>query len=1102
METKLREEKKKSKKKTNKKIRGINIIENINRTICCIAVFIIKSLIIINLRSRTKSNIFNIYYIKDSKISLKIKGVGNINILNDDNTYKFTSFNFLNKVIINGIEQEIIEYKYFFNQTENYIDLIWDDNINNCNLMFYNCKDITEINLSNFKTYHVTSMACLFFLCTSLTSLDLSNFYTSLVTNMYGMFSSCSNLTSLNLSSFNTSLVTNMHSIFGKCSSLTSLDLSNFDTSKVVDMYGMFANCWSLTSLDLSNFDTSLVENMYGMFYNCSSLTTLNLSNFNTSFVTKMERMFDSCTNLEYINLKNFDEIKLEEYLDMFKDIPSNVVICINEINTNQKILPQINQNDCHIIYCLNDWKSKQKMLINSSDECIISCDNNTIYKYEYNGKCYEKCSNEFLYDDNHNTFNKCKCELEKCLVCPPVALNKNLCTKCNDNYHPKENDPLNIGEYINCYKEPEGYYLNNDFYKKCYYTCKTCVKEGNNIIHNCMQCNEKFSFEIKINNHLNCYQNSSYIENNLEEIEYYDNILQLIEKTIISENYNTTDIENGEDKFIKSEKFLVTITTIKNQKNNINNNMTVVDLGECENLLRNFYNLSKNEALYMKKIDIIQEGMKTLKVEYDVYAKLLGKNLINLNISVCEKSKITISIPIILAKHIDIYNRSSGYYNDICYTTTSDDGTDILLKDRQKEYINKDRIICQENCDFSEYNYESFMAKCSCQVKECSESLVDMNINKAKIFENFKNIKNFINFNFLVCYNKLFNKEGILKNIGFYFIFAINLFHIVTIFIFGIKQFSILKNKIKNIASKKYKYQSVKENDKEVKKENPKKQGLKSKKISINIKNKKRNHIKKNISDKKYLNDNKIKIDLKNKTKEENINNYIYEEINGFSYILAIQYDKRTYFQYYISLIKTQHNLINALFNKVDYNSNIVKINLFLIGFTIEYTVNALFYNDETMHKIYESKGDFDLETQIPIAVYSTIISSILNYPLNILALSNDAIIDFKQDNSKILIMKRVKNLTNRLRIKFILYFIISFVFLLCFWYYLSMFCVIYKNTQIHLLKDTLISVGVSLILPFLIYLLPGIFRIPALSNKNKSRKCLYNFSKFLQSF
>ena len=172
----------------------------------------------------------------------------------------------------------------------------------------------------------------------------------------------------------------------------------------------------------------------------------------------------------------------------------------------------------------------------------------------------------------------------------------------------------------------------------------------------------------------------------------------------------------------------------------------------------------------------------------------------------------------------------------------------------------------------------------------------------------------------------------------------------------------------------------------------------------------------------------------------------------------------------------------------------------IFFIGFSIEYTVNGLFFNDDIMHKIYKSKGEFGLENQIPIIVYSTLISMILNSPLNFLALSNDIIINFKQDNTKNNITKKANNLTKILNIKFISYFIISFLFLVFFWYYISLFGVIYKNTQKHLIRDTLMSIGLSLLIPFCIYLLPGIFRIPALSNLKNKRECLYNFSKFLQ--
>ena len=215
----------------------------------------------------------------------------------------------------------------------------------------------------------------------------------------------------------------------------------------------------------------------------------------------------------------------------------------------------------------------------------------------------------------------------------------------------------------------------------------------------------------------------------------------------------------------------------------------------------------------------------------------------------------------------------------------------------------------------------------------------------------------------------------------------------------------------------------------------------------------------------------------------------------------MAAKYDKRSYCQYYGSLIKTQHNLICVIFNNSDYNSGIIKIDLFLVGFVIEYAVNALFFNDDTMHKIYESKGQFDLETQLPIIVYSSIISYILNAPLNFLALSNDTIIGFKQSRAKNNIMKKATKLINMLNIKFIFYFIISSLFLLFFWYYISMFGAIYKNTQFHLLKDILTGFCLSFFFPFVIYLLPGFLRIPALSSKKKGKVCLYNFSKFLQS-
>ena len=316
--------------------------------------------IIINMLCAIKSKkIFDSFYFQySSTIRLKIKGTGTKNLFGNEEGVK-----------INGQIKNTKEYQYYFDQTVNTVELKWDENINKCGYMFWKCSDITEIDLSNFKT--------------------------SQVTQMNAMFAYCSSLTSINLSNLNTLKVLSMNWMFAYCSSLTSLDISNYQTSKVLIMNSMFAGCSLLTSLDLSRFETSRVYNMIQMFRDCSSLTSLDLSNFITSSVTKMSNMFQGCTKLEYINLENFNEIKLNNdssyYNDMFYNVPENVVVCIQESITKNKIFPQITNKKFYVIDCTSNWKLKQIILINNN-QCIHSCGVSTKYKNKNNGKCYNNC--------------------------------------------------------------------------------------------------------------------------------------------------------------------------------------------------------------------------------------------------------------------------------------------------------------------------------------------------------------------------------------------------------------------------------------------------------------------------------------------------------------------------------------------------------------------------------------------------------------------------------------------------------------------------------------------------------------------------------------
>ena len=108
-------------------------------------------------------------------------------------------------------------------------------------------------------------------------------------------------------------------------------------------------------------------------------------------------------------------------------------------------------------------------------------------------------------------------------------------------------------------------------------------------------------------------------MNNNLKkEIEKYDKFIKNIENIFTSKDYNTTKIDEGKDEIYETKKMKITLTTSKKQKNSINMNSTInIDLGECEEELIKFYNLTHNETLYMKIMEIIQEGMRIPKIEY-----------------------------------------------------------------------------------------------------------------------------------------------------------------------------------------------------------------------------------------------------------------------------------------------------------------------------------------------------------------------------------------------------------------------------------------------------------------------------------------------------
>ena len=673
-----------------------------------------------------------------------------------------------------------------------------------------------------------------------------------------------------------------------------------------------------------------------------------------------------------------------------------------------------------------------------------------------------------------------------------------------------------------------------------------------------------------------------------------------------IKDNILTQDYK-GEDTVIQTENVIFQISTLEDQKNTLNPNISTIDLGECQNILKKKYNLTDEDSLIVVKTDIKSEDLSATYVQYEIY----DPNTLNqLNLSYCQEVKITVNIPVNLdSDTMSLYDSLSGsgynlfdaeddFYNDICAVYTSTNGTDMTLADRKKEIfsISGNITMCQSGCEFEYYNITTRKAKCDCdaQSKETETDVNNIDFIGGNFATSFLSTLKNSNFLVLKCYKLALNFSNFIKNKGriimtliialfliLFLIYCINDRKKINFYLQNLikekfaKQLISNKNKNKianrnkdnlqqkknlkmknfkninkNVSSNNNNKNKNNKNNKKSKKNGPPKKSnnknnkksfeknnskstllnntknkLKNRKensqvgININIipiqninykknkkeqnkmnqKNKKNNieiYKSKMITEKEMKTSHQNLINKKSVQKTKNMND---EEINSLEYEMACMLDKRTYFQYYWSLLKKKQLILFSFLPANDYNLLSIKISLFLLSFSLYFTINGFFFSDDTMHKIHEDQGKFNIIYQIPQILYSSVISAVINMLLKRLSLSEKNILVIKQIKDLNAAKKMTKRIQNCLNLKFAIFLILSIFLFSFFWYFISCFCAVYTNTQIILIKDTLVSFGLSMLYPFGLNLFPGLFRLPALRAKKRDKKCLYNTSIIL---
>ena len=248
----------------------------------------------------------------------------------------------------------------------------------------------------------------------------------------------------------------------------------------------------------------------------------------------------------------------------------------------------------------------------------------------------------------------------------------------------------------------------------------------------------------------------------------------------------------------------------------------------------------------------------------------------------------VDLAVPAIIDENnLYLYDPNSDFYNDICYIYTSGKRTDLTREDRKKEFIENNRALCEEDCEFKGYDSKNKKALCKCLIKINLLKISEISIDKTKLYNSFAEFSTVINFEVMKCYHILFTKNGMLNNIGVYILIPIISLQIIFLIIFYNKDYNDIKNKIYQIIyiKKNWKYLKEKllsktQND-EIEKRSKKrtfKNIGKKKKSEMNLlvlEQIKENEVKKdedkNIEQNNQIKKDEQKLEIKNEIKVEN---------------------------------------------------------------------------------------------------------------------------------------------------------------------------------------------------------------------------------------
>ena len=156
-------------------------------------------------------------------------------------------------------------------------------------------------------------------------------------------------------------------------------------------------------------------------------------------------------------------------------------------------------------------------------------------------------------------------------------------------------------------------------------------------------------------------------------------------------------------------------------------------------------------------------------------------------------------------------------------------------------------------------------------------------------------------------------------------------------------------------------------------------------------------------------------------------------------------------------------------------------------------------------MHYLYVNKGEYNFIQKIPQMLISLVIEHILEVILCYLSLTDAPIYEIKElsKNKTTENKEKIFQIIKCIKKKLIAFNIFTFLLFLFYWYFISAFCAVYKNTQKIFLIDSMSSILTTMLDPFAIYAISTMLRAISLSGCCKKKiSFVYSVSNLLPIF